>query len=69
MFKLRLKILILLIYRMVDLTPAEVFQSLYHVNLEHNNLTSFSGLIYLPNIKVSIRLGHMLQMDDGLMID
>ncbi|KAL0969049.1 hypothetical protein UPYG_G00222010 [Umbra pygmaea] len=38
--------------RTVDLTPAELFQNLYSVNLEHNNLTSFSGLIYLPKIKV-----------------
>ncbi|KAF3701209.1 Leucine-rich repeat-containing protein 9 [Channa argus] len=37
--------------RMVDLSPADLFGSLYCVNLDHNNLTSFSGLIYLPNIK------------------
>ncbi|XP_019132652.2 leucine-rich repeat-containing protein 9 isoform X2 [Larimichthys crocea] len=37
--------------RMVDLCPAELFCSLRSVNLDHNNLTSFSGLIYLPNIK------------------
>ncbi|XP_062296863.1 leucine-rich repeat-containing protein 9 [Scomber scombrus] len=37
--------------RMVDLSPADLFSSLRSVNLDHNNLTSFSGLIYLPNIK------------------
>uniref|UniRef100_A0A8C4GVW8 Leucine rich repeat containing 9 n=1 Tax=Dicentrarchus labrax TaxID=13489 RepID=A0A8C4GVW8_DICLA len=37
--------------RMVDLCPADLFCSLRSVNLDHNNLTSFSGLIYLPNIK------------------
>ncbi|XP_029349892.1 leucine-rich repeat-containing protein 9 [Echeneis naucrates] len=37
--------------RMVDLSPVDLFSSLYSVNLDHNNLTSFSGLIYLPNIK------------------
>ncbi|KAA8582195.1 hypothetical protein FQN60_008935 [Etheostoma spectabile] len=37
--------------RMVDLAPADLFCSLRSVNLDHNNLTSFSGLIYLPNIK------------------
>ncbi|XP_059209989.1 leucine-rich repeat-containing protein 9 isoform X3 [Centropristis striata] len=37
--------------RMVDLSPADLFCSLRSVNLDHNNLTSFSGLIYLPNIK------------------
>ncbi|XP_060780549.1 leucine-rich repeat-containing protein 9 [Neoarius graeffei] len=38
--------------RMVDLAPAELFMNLRSVNLERNNLTSFSGLVYLPNIKV-----------------
>uniref|UniRef100_A0A672ZP59 Leucine rich repeat containing 9 n=1 Tax=Sphaeramia orbicularis TaxID=375764 RepID=A0A672ZP59_9TELE len=38
--------------RRVDLTPAELFCNLRSVNLDHNNLTSFSGLIYLPNVKV-----------------
>ncbi|KAK3554466.1 hypothetical protein QTP70_023488 [Hemibagrus guttatus] len=38
--------------RMVDLVPAELFASLRSVNLERNNLTSFSGLVYLPNVKV-----------------
>nr|XP_033499540.1 leucine-rich repeat-containing protein 9 [Epinephelus lanceolatus] len=37
--------------RMVDLSPADLFCNLRSVNLDHNNLTSFSGLIYLPNIK------------------
>ncbi|XP_034077932.1 leucine-rich repeat-containing protein 9 isoform X1 [Gymnodraco acuticeps] len=37
--------------RMVDLSPADLFCSLHSINLDHNNLTSFSGLIYLPNIK------------------
>ncbi|KAM4625879.1 leucine-rich repeat-containing protein 9 [Polymixia lowei] len=37
--------------RIVDLTPTDQFHNLYSVNLEHNNLTSFSGLVYLPNIK------------------
>ncbi|XP_071353639.1 leucine-rich repeat-containing protein 9 isoform X2 [Trachinotus anak] len=37
--------------RMVDLSPADLFSSLRSVNLDHNNLTSFSGLIYLPHIK------------------
>ncbi|KAK9533678.1 hypothetical protein VZT92_008781 [Zoarces viviparus] len=37
--------------RMVDLSPADLFCRLCSVNLDHNNLTSFSGLIYLPNIK------------------
>lgn len=39
-------------FRMVDLTPADLFGNLRSINLEHNNLTSFSGLIFLPNIKV-----------------
>ncbi|KAF5890679.1 leucine-rich repeat-containing protein 9-like, partial [Clarias magur] len=38
--------------RMVDLAPAELFAKLRIVNLERNNLTSFSGLVYLPNVKV-----------------
>ncbi|KAM6961269.1 leucine-rich repeat-containing protein 9 [Aplochiton taeniatus] len=37
--------------RMVDLAPADLFQNLRSVSLEHNNLTSFSGLVFLPNIK------------------
>nr|XP_046268045.1 leucine-rich repeat-containing protein 9 isoform X2 [Scatophagus argus] len=37
--------------RIVDLCPPDWFCNLRSVNLDHNNLTSFSGLIYLPNIK------------------
>ncbi|KAG7511180.1 leucine-rich repeat-containing 9 isoform X1 [Solea senegalensis] len=37
--------------RSVDLSPADLFRNLRSVNLDHNKLTSFSGLIYLPNIK------------------
>ncbi|XP_029973525.1 leucine-rich repeat-containing protein 9 [Salarias fasciatus] len=37
--------------RMVDLSPADVFCKLRSVNLDHNNLTSFSGLIHLPSVK------------------
>ncbi|XP_028251518.1 leucine-rich repeat-containing protein 9 [Parambassis ranga] len=37
--------------RMVDLSPVDLFCNLRSVNLDHNNLTSFSGLVYLPNIK------------------
>ncbi|XP_072222222.1 leucine-rich repeat-containing protein 9 [Leuresthes tenuis] len=37
--------------RTVDLSPADLFCNLRSVNLDHNNLTSFSGLIHLPNIK------------------
>lgn len=40
--------------RIVDLCPPDVLYNLCTVNLDHNNLTSFSGLIYLPNIKVQI---------------
>lgn len=39
-------------HRMVDLSPVDLFCNLRSVNLDHNNLTSFSGLVYLPNIKV-----------------
>ncbi|XP_069495003.1 leucine-rich repeat-containing protein 9 isoform X2 [Ambystoma mexicanum] len=38
--------------RTVDLAPIDQFRSVHTVNLEHNNLTSFSGLIFLPNIKI-----------------
>ncbi|XP_057198998.1 leucine-rich repeat-containing protein 9 isoform X1 [Triplophysa rosa] len=38
--------------RTVDLAPADLFGNLRSINLEHNNLTSFGGLIFLPNIKV-----------------
>ncbi|XP_035023864.2 leucine-rich repeat-containing protein 9 isoform X1 [Hippoglossus stenolepis] len=37
--------------RSVDLSPVDIFIGLRSVNLDHNNLTSFSGLVYLPNIK------------------
>lgn len=42
---------------MVDLAPADLFSNLRNINLEHNNLTSFSDLILLPNIKIFICLG------------
>ncbi|XP_054909202.1 leucine-rich repeat-containing protein 9 isoform X2 [Poeciliopsis prolifica] len=42
--------------RMVDLCP-DLFTNLCKINLEHNNLTSFSGLIHLPNVKV-LNLNH-----------
>ncbi|XP_069116712.1 leucine-rich repeat-containing protein 9-like isoform X2 [Argopecten irradians] len=38
--------------RSVDLGAGDTFINLRSVNLEHNNLTSFSGLIHLPNIRV-----------------
>ncbi|XP_022332452.2 leucine-rich repeat-containing protein 9-like isoform X4 [Crassostrea virginica] len=38
--------------RIVDLGVGDTFLNLRSVNLEHNNLTSFSGLIHLPNIRV-----------------
>lgn len=44
-------------FRMVDLTPADLFSNLRSINLERNNLTSFSGLIFLPNLKVCMSLG------------
>uniref|UniRef100_A0A3P9PLE0 Leucine rich repeat containing 9 n=1 Tax=Poecilia reticulata TaxID=8081 RepID=A0A3P9PLE0_POERE len=37
--------------RMVDLCP-DLFSNLCKINLDENNLTSFSGLIHLPKIKV-----------------
>uniref|UniRef100_UPI00398E77B4 leucine-rich repeat-containing protein 9 isoform X3 n=1 Tax=Pristiophorus japonicus TaxID=55135 RepID=UPI00398E77B4 len=37
--------------RSVDLGPSEKFGRLQRINLEHNNLASFSGLIYLPRVK------------------
>ncbi|XP_014829345.1 PREDICTED: leucine-rich repeat-containing protein 9-like [Poecilia mexicana] len=37
--------------RMVDLCP-DLFTNLCKINLEQNNLTSFSGLIHLPKIKI-----------------
>ncbi|XP_063003742.1 leucine-rich repeat-containing protein 9 [Elgaria multicarinata webbii] len=38
--------------RMVDLVPADQFKNITNVNLQNNNLTSFSGLVFLPNVKV-----------------
>ncbi|XP_072485470.1 leucine-rich repeat-containing protein 9 isoform X4 [Notamacropus eugenii] len=38
--------------RIVDLVPVDQFRNICNVNLQNNNLTSFSGLIYLPNVKV-----------------
>ncbi|CAO2586559.1 Leucine-rich repeat-containing protein 9 [Lemmus lemmus] len=38
--------------RAVDLIPVDHFRNVYSVNLQNNNLTSFSGLIYLPSVKV-----------------
>ncbi|KAL4237983.1 Leucine-rich repeat-containing protein 9 [Mactra antiquata] len=38
--------------RIVDLGSGDVFLNLRSVNLEHNNLTSFSGLVNLPNLRV-----------------
>lgn len=48
------KVFVLFFLRTVDLCPPELFSNLRSVNLDHNNLTSFSGLIYLPNIKVRV---------------
>ncbi|XP_015721244.1 leucine-rich repeat-containing protein 9 isoform X3 [Coturnix japonica] len=38
--------------RAVELVPADQFRNVHSVNLQNNNLTSFSGLIFLPNVKV-----------------
>ncbi|XP_040598886.1 leucine-rich repeat-containing protein 9 isoform X2 [Mesocricetus auratus] len=38
--------------RTVDLIPVDHFRNVCNVNLQNNHLTSFSGLIYLPNVKV-----------------
>ncbi|XP_056023048.1 leucine-rich repeat-containing protein 9-like isoform X3 [Ostrea edulis] len=38
--------------RIVDLGIGDTFLNLRSVNLEHNNLSSFSGLVHLPNIRV-----------------
>ncbi|XP_045307092.1 leucine-rich repeat-containing protein 9 isoform X3 [Leopardus geoffroyi] len=38
--------------RTVDLIPVDQFRNVCNVNLQNNNLTSFSGLIYLPKVKV-----------------
>uniref|UniRef100_A0A452UDS9 Leucine-rich repeat-containing protein 9 n=1 Tax=Ursus maritimus TaxID=29073 RepID=A0A452UDS9_URSMA len=37
--------------RTVALIPVDQFRNVCNVNLQNNNLTSFSGLIYLPNVK------------------
>ncbi|XP_068110533.1 leucine-rich repeat-containing protein 9 [Hyperolius riggenbachi] len=37
--------------RSVDLVPADQFKAVHTVNLENNNLTSFSGLIFLSHLK------------------
>ncbi|XP_073427348.1 leucine-rich repeat-containing protein 9 isoform X2 [Dendrobates tinctorius] len=37
--------------RTVDLVPADQFRNVRTVNLENNNLTSFSGLIFLSHMK------------------
>lgn len=42
----------LIFHRVVDLNPPELFSNLHTVRLDNNNLTSFSGLIHLPNIQV-----------------
>ncbi|XP_019725755.1 leucine-rich repeat-containing protein 9 [Hippocampus comes] len=38
--------------RSVDLSPIDLFFNVHTINLDHNNLTCFSGLIHLPNVKV-----------------
>ncbi|XP_057715236.1 leucine-rich repeat-containing protein 9 isoform X3 [Corythoichthys intestinalis] len=38
--------------RSVDLSPIDLFLNLNTINLDHNNLTCFSGIIHLPNVKV-----------------
>jgi Leucine-rich repeat (LRR) protein len=38
--------------RIVELQPVNQFASLLSLNLEHNQLTSFNGLLQLPNLKV-----------------
>lgn len=48
-----LTVLTLSKFRTVDLIPSEQFRNVCNVNLQNNNLTSFSGLIYLPNVKVN----------------
>ncbi|XP_040925180.1 leucine-rich repeat-containing protein 9 isoform X2 [Betta splendens] len=46
--------------RVVDLSPAEAFSNLRSLNLDHNGLTSFSGLVYLPSIKaLSLNYNHI----------
>uniref|UniRef100_A0A3Q2YGE2 Leucine rich repeat containing 9 n=1 Tax=Hippocampus comes TaxID=109280 RepID=A0A3Q2YGE2_HIPCM len=41
--------------RSVDLSPIDLFFNVHTINLDHNNLTCFSGLIHLPNVKVQTR--------------
>ncbi|XP_053331520.1 leucine-rich repeat-containing protein 9 [Spea bombifrons] len=43
--------------RSVDLLPVDHFRRTHTVNLENNNLTSFSGLIFLSNVK-NLYLNH-----------
>lgn len=38
----------------MDLNPPELFSNLHTVRLDHNSLTSFSGLIHLPHIQVGM---------------
>lgn len=38
--------------RSVDLGSGELFSSLRSINLEHNNLTHFGGLVNLPSLRV-----------------
>ncbi|MBN3307733.1 LRRC9 protein, partial [Amia calva] len=45
--------------RTVDLAPTDQFRSIRSVNLENNNLTSFSGLVFLPNVKFSPMVSHL----------
>ncbi|XP_056914426.1 leucine-rich repeat-containing protein 9 isoform X2 [Takifugu flavidus] len=46
--------------RVVDLNPPELFSSLHTVRLDHNNLTSFSGLVHLPHIRdLSLNYNHI----------
>ncbi|KAM5273608.1 leucine-rich repeat-containing protein 9 [Ctenodactylus gundi] len=53
--------------RSVDLTPIDQFRSVSSVNLQNNNLTSFSGLIYLPNVKVlCLNYNHIESIMPGL---
>ena len=39
--------------RSIDLGSGEAFKNLRSINLEHNNLTNFGGLVHLPNLRVS----------------
>lgn len=56
LYNLPIKIIIIFTlskFRTVDFVPVDQFRNVCNVNLQNNNLTSFSGLIYLPNVKVS----------------